>query len=128
MYTPAQATLPSGAWQGPGPLGISRLSFLSPGPQAGAAAGRADRAPGERRGLAARQAARPAHHLARGDGPAQGRARANGGPAGLGGGRTQGTPAPARPLRVLPGGRPAAHRWPDEPAAPPPPSASHTTP
>jgi hypothetical protein len=47
------------------------------------------------------------------DGSAEGWTGMNGGPAGLGSGRAQGTPPPARPLRVLPGGRPAAHRWHD---------------
>lgn len=51
-----------------------------------------------------------ARHLAVGDGAAQGRTGTDGGPARLGGGRAQGAPAPARPLRVLPSGRLAAHR------------------
>jgi len=64
----------------------------------------------ERRGLEARQAPGAALPLAGGDGAAQGWPGADGGPARLGGGRTQGVPAPARPLRILPAGRPAAHR------------------
>ena len=64
--------------------------------------------------LSARQAPRPPDHLARGVGASQGRAGADGGPPGFGRGCAQGSPAPARPLRLLPGGRAAAHRWADE--------------